>query len=471
MRPIALVIALLATSEAHAAARTLTLADAVELALKADPLVAQARVAQDRSKNAVLRAQLDRISFKVDGQLQELWNKSNIGGPPVPALCTVGGVTTALDAQACTAVGGTSFIPEQSPEFGQGLFNLSAQLSVPVFSGLRVESNVSMRQRLRDATLVQLRQSTRDTALATTRAYWAVRRLALLREVQAATIDRLRQAEDITGARLRAGLSPPIDKNRATLRLLQQQAQLADLDGQLRQASAQLGVSLGVDDELVLVDVPMVPEGLPPPVEGLLEDAHKGRPELAVARLYAEAQHYAVRIARSNFFPQLGVFGLFQYGNNPYIVGSGARSASDSANPFTNLSGNLSLGANLSMNFFDTLNTWTGMKDALYEEDRLQLERKRVARIVDAEVRIAHAKVLHLQGRRTPLASAREVARDNLTILEARYKNGDALVIEFLDAQNELTNLELQLADVTAQLHLAWLELEASLGKVLGASR
>jgi outer membrane protein TolC len=73
-------------------------------------------------------------------------------------------------------------------------------------------------------------------------------------------------------------------------------------------------------------------------------------------------------------------------------------------------------------------------------------------------------------GRRAPLISAREVARDNLSILEARYKNGDALVIEFLDAQNDLTTAEQQLADATAQLYLSWLELEASLGKVLGAA-
>jgi outer membrane protein TolC len=279
----------------------------------------------------------------------------------------------------------------------------------------------------------------------------------------------LKQAEEVTNARLSAGLAPPIDKNRASLRLLQQQASLADLEGQLREAAVQLAVTLGLDGDIELVDQPMVPDQTPPPVEGLLDDAHHGRPELAVARLQAEAQHYAVRVARSNFFPQIGLFGLFQYGNNPFLVTTGARAASDASNPFTGMSGNLTLGATMNMNFFDTLNTWTGMKDALYEEDRLQQERRRLARVVDADVRVAHAKVLHLMGRRTPLMAAREVAHDNLNILEARYKNGDALVIEFLDAQNDLTNAEQQLADVTAQLYLAWLELEASLGKVVGA--
>jgi outer membrane protein TolC len=466
MRTIVLCItALLANS---AAARELTLADAVELAMHVDPLVSEARIAQDRSQNSVLRAQLDRLSLKIDGSLQELWAKSNIGGPAIPSYCDV---LPGLTMQQCTQAGGNFLTPDQSPSGGQGLFNLQAQLLVPVFSGLRVESNVGMRQRLRDAAIVTVKQIRKDTALSVARSYWSVRRLALLRDVQAALIARLKEAEQVTEARLRAGLAPPIDKNRAMGRRLQQEAQLADYEGQLREALVQLGVTLNVSEDLVLTDRPDVPDAPPPPVDTLLEDAHKGRPELAVARLNQEAQHYAVRIARSNFFPQLGLFGLFQYGNNPFLVSSGARAANDASNPFTNLSGNLQLGAQLQMNFFDTLNTWTGMKDALYEEDRLREERRRMARVVDADVRFAHARVLHLMGRRAPLVLAREVARDNLGILEARYQNGEALIIELLDGQNDLNSAELQLADVSAQLYLAWLELQASLGKVLGETR
>ncbi len=418
----------------------------------------------------MLRSQLDRFSLKLDGQVRELWNKTNIGGPTIFNCSVAGQIVAQTDAGSCTAGGGvpTSKASEQTPSIGQGLFNLSAALNVPVFSGLRVESNVGMRQRLRDSAIVSVKQSRKDTALAVARAYWSVRRLALLVDVQSATIDRLKQAEQVTDARLAAGLAPPIDKNRATLRLLQQQASLADLEGQQREAAVQLAVTLGIDGDVLLTDSPLVPESAPPPVASLLDDARKGRPELAVARLQMEAQHYAVRIARSNFFPQIGLFGLFQYGNNPLLVSSGVRSAGDVANPFSGMSGNLTLGATLSMNFFDTLNTWTGMKDALYEEDRLAQERRRMARVVDADVKVAHAKVLHLHNRRAPLMIAVDVARDNLSILEARYKNGDALVIEFLDAQNDLTNAEQQLADVTAQLYLAWIELQASLGKVVG---
>src|SRR4051812_30516771 len=104
---IALVCAtcLSATRPADAAARTLTMNEAVELAMRVEPTLAEAYIAKDRSKLAVLRAQLDRVSLKIDGSISELFNKSNIGGPTVSS-CEVGGTTLPLDASACAATGG-----------------------------------------------------------------------------------------------------------------------------------------------------------------------------------------------------------------------------------------------------------------------------------------------------------------------------------------------------------------------------
>src|SRR5579883_2531638 len=237
----------------------LTLADAVARALAVEPLVAEARVGEERSKLAVLRAQLDRVSIKVDGQVQELWNKTNIGGPAI-TNCGIGPVQFITDPASCAQMGGTAMPTDQSPSGAQGLSNFAAQVAVPIFSGLRVEANVARAKRLHESDERGIRQQRRDTALATARAYWAVRRLGLLEEAQAAAVERLREAEQVAAARVDAGLAPPIDRNRATLRRLQQEAQLADLAGQRREASVQLATALGLADELRLIDAPEVPE-------------------------------------------------------------------------------------------------------------------------------------------------------------------------------------------------------------------
>src|SRR5947209_11270786 len=83
MRAIALITLLLTASVARAETRKLSLQEAVQAAMHVDPVVSEAHITDDRAKLGVLRAQLDRFSLKIDGSVQELWNKSNIGGPTI----------------------------------------------------------------------------------------------------------------------------------------------------------------------------------------------------------------------------------------------------------------------------------------------------------------------------------------------------------------------------------------------------
>jgi outer membrane protein TolC len=101
--------------------------------------------------------------------------------------------------------------------------------------------------------------------------------------------------------------------------------------------------------------------------------------------------------------------------------------------------------------------------------DRLLGEQRRAERLVESDVRTAHARLGHLYAFRDPLIASRDVARDNLKILEGRYKSGDAQILDLLDAQSSLIDAERQLTDVQAQLQLAWIELDAALGRVVGA--
>jgi outer membrane protein TolC len=300
------------------------------------------------------------------------------------------------------------------------------------------------------------------------RGYWNVRRLVILREVQQASLQRMIDAEQVADGRVKAGLAPPIDRNRATQRKLALMATLESLAGQARAAAAQLAVALGTTDEIELIDEPTIPDTAPVSPTDLVRIALDRRPEVAGAKVTLAMQHQSVVMARSNFFPQLTLFGLFQYGNNQLNISSGSRNFGNAANPFDGLAGQFTAGASLTMNFFDTLNTYTATGDAHYVEQLDKQEVRRFERLVDSDVRAAHANLIKLYTQRTPLVQSRDVARDNLSIVEGRYKNGDALIIEYLDAQIDLANAELQLADVTAQLRAQWLELEAALGLTVG---
>ena len=145
-------------------------------------------------------------------------------------------------------------------------------------------------------------------------------------------------------------------------------------------------------------------------------------------------------------------------------VGTNEPSSTGVVNPFTHLSGNLTGGVTLSWNIFNMFQTYTSTLDAAYQLTLREEEERRVARVVETELRVARAKVAHLSGRRAALTEAREVAKDNLQILRMRYQNGDAMVVEYLDSEVELADAELQLVGVTIELQIGWMELNLAAG-------
>ncbi len=425
----------------------LDLRAAVSRALALDPQVASALVNYDRGKLAVLRAQLDRLSLKVDASLSEQWSATGFLGTG--------------DAAGGTRTG------------GNGAVNLSASLQVPLFSGYRVTANVERQKLLRDAASAATRVNARTVALDVLRSYWAVRRVELLRAVSEKALQRYAEALVIVKARVSGGLAPPVDVNRMEARRLREVARLADLTGSAAEGRAQLAVALQLGGrELELgegAELPSAPPARAAEVDRLLDEATRQRPELLAARLQTRASEEQIRIARSAYFPQLTGMMLLQYGSAPYLGTYTGPLLTTDPNPFTNTSGAFVLGATLGINLFDMLSTRTAVKEARYQVDLQRQEQRRLGRLVELDVRTAHARLLRLYRTRAALLETLELARDTLGIVEKRYKNGDALILDLVDAQLELFTTEADLADSAAAISLTWGELTAATGRLPGS--
>ena len=469
-------------------AKSLSLREAMELGLGRDPGVVSAKQTRDRSQLAVTRAQLDRFSLRVDAFVNEQYRASNLGGsPPSPSCATLapvrgglyapfqlysmggGGLSVPTESE-CAAASGQYLVGDTIQTGGLGQFSLAANLNVPIFTGFRVSATVERAQHLRDSAEASLRQSERQIALDVLRAFWAARRLELQLDVSRQSLERFNEAAAAIAARVKNGLAPVIDQNRMESRRQSEVSRRADLEGGLLEAKAQLGVLLGT----TLFDTALAESAeLPPPppatmenVEQLLADARTQRPELRAAHTQVLAQSQAVRIARSTYYPQLSLSGLMQFSNNPYNPLIGARVANSSANPFTNITGSVFVGGSLSINLFDTLNTYTAVRDAKLEEQRLQAEERRVGRAIESDVRVLHARLIHLYRMREPLTKSRDIARDNLNILERRYRSGDVAVLDLIDAAVDLVTQEVNLANQAATIAQTWGELYLAAGRL-----
>lgn len=430
----------LISAPSSTATRSLSLEEAVTRALALEPAVAARRVDVGKTELAVMRAELDRISVKVDASATELWTRSGMGG----------------DAAASQTL---------------GLSNLSASVGLPLFAGFRLSAGIDRAEHLAAAASSDLSSERRATALAVARAYWAVRKLGLVTDAARAALERFRRASEIAKARVDAGLAPPLDHNRARARQALAEANVAELAGQLQEAGAALAAQLQSPEVLIPSDAATIPLLQLPPTDQLLDRANTTRPELSAASRRALAQQAAVRMAESGYYPELALSGLFQAGNNPFLAGSGARAVSGSENPFANIRADVQLGLTLSINLFDTLHTHTAVREANYQLQELDLEQRKIALRIESEVRVAQAKIIHRRSVMDRLGPAQDLARDNLSIIQRRYESGEALIFELLDAERELLDVDRQLAETSAELRLAWLELQAATGSIVGVEQ
>lgn len=476
-----------------AGARSLSLREAIDLALRGDPSVASAIATRERGDLAILRAQLDRFSVRVDTFLTEQWRASNLGGSAPPASCSsffpVGTAADgtplgtpvqlfAVQASAlstptpsqCEALRGAYSQSDAVITGFQGQFNLAADLRLPLFTGFRITANVARSRHLRDSAAATVRDNMRQVALSVLRAYWTVRRVELQQEVSQQALARFQEAVQVVTARVRAGLAAQADINRMETRRQSELARRADLIGSANEARAQLAVALGLGGTpLALTESADHLPAPPSDVEELhqtLEVAYRERPDLRAMGAQVLAAAALVRMQRSTFFPQLSLSSLMQFSNNPFNPLIGARAANQTADPFANITGSLFVGGTLSLNLFDTLNSYTGLRDAQLEHRRVIEDNRRLGRLVEADVRMLFARLQRMYSTREPQLRSREIARDNLDISERRYKNGDIGLLDFIDAQVELLNAEINLANTAANIAQTWSELYLASGRL-----
>ena len=469
--------------------RPLSLRAALLRAMQADLGVAAAIASNERAEVGVLRAQLDRISFRVDTFLTEQWRASNLAGAtptpscaaalplgaalvaPVQLLAVNGSGLDAPSQAACESVMGSYLQPDAISRGLLGQFNVSADLRVPVFTGFRVTATVDRAKALQQSAFSAVRDSQRMAALSALRAYWAVRRTDLQQAVSTKALSRFQLAVGVVQARVRAGLASLADINRMETRRLGELSRWQDLTGSGTESRVQLAVALGLGGEPLqltegLEHLPVEPPGSADEVDGLLQHAKSSRADLHTLHFQTQVAQQQVRIARSFYFPQLSLSSLIQFSNNPFNPLIGARAANQSANPFTNITGSVFFGGTLSLNLFDMLNTYTAVRDARLEQKRAASEEQRLWRVVESEVRTLHARLVRLYRTAEPQRQALAISSENLGIMERRYKNGDIGILDFIDAQVELLNAEISLTNTSASIAQTWGELSLATGRL-----
>lgn len=447
----------------------LTLSTAIDLALRQHPQVNAAAAAE--------LAAAARIDQARAGWLPQIGASAQLSGSYTyqtglsPSVRMANGMPV-LDANGVPII--------DTPVADRSQARYSAQVSVQqlLTDFTRTPARMAQARASARAARGDLDQSKAQIALNAVTSYCAVLQAEALYDSAGLNLAQQRQRLAQAESFLQIGTKPEIDA--LTARTAVAQADLALLQAQntVLQNRVQLLVSLGITDPAwlrrPLGDTPLEP--LPEEsasADALLDQALKGRPDVAALREREAAAVENLRAVRGQYLPQLNLNGAAGLAGNIGGPSTGSVGGQLLTNVPTNGAPTLSLNGALvlSWNAFDGLQTPAQIREAeaTLAQTRANLESAR------QQVRGTLQQALFgVQNARQSLQSAEAVLRQAELQRETamgRYQAGVGNIIEVGDAQASAASARAQVAQAQFQLAVARAALKFQLGALVPAPR
>jgi outer membrane protein TolC len=421
-------------------ARTLTVREAVDLALKNSHSLESARSDADAATAALDQARTVRL----------------------PALSAQGSYTRLSDNVSALDL-------ELPPGLDPGLsstFELTAielnqihseiDLSQPIFTGFRIGRSIDAARLAAEASRQEVRGAEVDAAYRVRQAFWGlVRAEAAVTALESAAEQMDAHRRDARN-RLEAGAATNAEILQVRTRVLEIQADLVDARGAVRLARMELCRQTGLPLD---TDIAPAPDDAFPadPIAGNQDPvglALRNHPGLRALESRTAAMDARVGAVRADWYPEVRAFGRYQYSrpNQYFFLDQSA------------FKGSWEAGVSATW----TLWNWN-RRGAAVQEAKARLRSTRAAQADYRETLQLEVqrRLVEFERARDAFDAARaqvDSAEESFRLARGEYELGAALSSQVLDAEAGLRSAELRLAGARADAALA----RAALLQVLG---
>jgi outer membrane protein TolC len=268
-------------------------------------------------------------------------------------------------------------------------------------------------------------------------------RLEALEKSHEAAVQNL----DVVEKQYSQGLVSEFEALRARVEKLNLEPQIVAARSNLRLAEKRLKSFLGFDleEDLQLIDEPVSSElpGLRPLPE-LTQIALVERPEMHQAELESSMRERAIRIARGDYYPSLSAVASYDW-----------QAQSDDMTLSENISKSWTAGLRLSIPIFRGGRTRGNVTQAIVERNKAQLHLQQVDDDIRLQVEAYYDRLLQAKEaydiQQTTIAQAEE----GLRIADLRYESGVGTLLEVLSARAALTQARQAMAEATFAFRMA----------------
>jgi len=336
-------------------------------------------------------------------------------------------------------------------------YRTHAGLSLPLYTGGRVEAGLDAARQQAGAAQKDLEAGVGDLRLETIAAYWSLvtarESARVLREALAAYDAHLADA----GHRAEVGMAA---RNEVlNVRVGRDQAELGRLQAEngadVAEANLRRLLGLAPGARLEPSEDVTVPARPAEAVEDLVAAALAARPELLALRARASAAAASVRAARSATRPQASLSAGFDYANPNLRV----------LPPVAEWKATWNVGVVVSLTPFDGGRTAAAVAQAEAQAEALRRQLQDVEERVRLEVTSRSLDVSTARAAVDLTRSTLEAAQESLKVSQDRYREGLIPSSELLDAESALLRAGLDQTSAATELRLALAQLDRAVGR------
>ena len=427
------------------ATRTVSLKQAIEIALQDNPSLLAARHDLQAASWGVKKSYLDLLP-KVDVD----FDYTRLDEATVRRANVFVPVGRELIRQ---------FAPDQDlndirPGAWEDNYGTTITVVQPIYNGGARWASVSLAQAVEMGSRYSLEERKQDVILDTKKAYFNVLKaqemVALMREALQSTREHLESARKM----LKAGMRSRADVLRWEVKLAGDEGNLVRSENTLAIAQAALKEVMGVSFEEEFDLLPVAEE--PIKTEGTLakqvDTAFRFHPGIKVMEANVDAQRAGVRLAWAGFQPKINF--VYSYGwekNNTMALDS-----------YTNWSAAVTVGFPI----FHSFSEYANLRKAKSDLKRLEAMKESLKRGIAVQVTGASLNVKSALQRLKITQKGVDYATEHLKVVTNKYKVGMASNIDFIDAQVAYTQAKADKIYALYDYYIAKAELERAMGTI-----
>ncbi len=342
---------------------------------------------------------------------------------------------------------------------GDNFFGYGVTGSVPLFTGGRISSQIALNEAMFEMARDGAQKTRDDLIFNLAGAYYSLLRLQKVVEATQKSVEHLEESRRIVERKVEVGKAAKVDLFKINARLANVRQNLIKAQNALEVTHSALKTRMGLDiSQRVEVSGPLEYRPNPYDLRASIGEALERNPAYRMAGQKVEVQRRQLRIARSQWLPNISAVGRYDGLSGFDTVGPSGKRDSETLN---NWSGGVVVSFPL---FNDVVRSQVGQASAGLQQAQQELDGIKLETIL--AVQTAYLNRAEAENRIKAAEAALQEAKESLRIEQLKLEEGKGIVNDLLDAQAEELQAEVNYYEALADYNTSHVALRWAIGGV-----